>query len=92
MTAVVNASGSLARSQGTTSAGRVGAGQYEVIFNQDVTNCTYGATIGSATAELPDSGEILVARRTGNVNGVSVGTRDSSGVASDRPFHLVVVC
>ena len=53
LTAVVNSSGSLARSQGTTSAGRVVAGGYEVIFNQDVTNCTYLASTGNPASGTP---------------------------------------
>ena len=53
LTAVVNASGSLARSQGTTSAGHVGTGLYEVIFNQNVTACTYVASVGNPTSGSP---------------------------------------
>ncbi|MGH3134213.1 MAG: hypothetical protein ACRDNY_10830, partial [Gaiellaceae bacterium] len=93
LSAVVNASGSLARSQGTTSAGRVGLGLYEVIFNQDVTGCTYTASIGNPTAGLATpAGETSVVPRNGNANGVGVATRDSAGAAADRPFHLIVVC
>ncbi|MEP7223955.1 MAG: hypothetical protein ABI783_03225 [Actinomycetota bacterium] len=93
LTAVANASGSLARSQGTTSAGRVGLGLYEVIFNQDVTGCTYVATIGNPTAgaALP-TGHAVVVPRSGNANGVGVATFDAAGTLADRPFHLIVVC
>jgi hypothetical protein len=92
LTAVVNAAGSLARSQGTTSAGRLGEGTYEVIFNQDVSNCTYVATLGNTGSGPTATGEIAVAGRTGNANGVFVATRDSSGTLADRSFHLIVVC
>ena len=92
LTAVVNASGSLARSQGTTSAGRLAAGRYEVIFNQAVTACTYVATLGDPATSDPPAGEIGVASRTGNANGVLVLTRGSFGGVTDLPFHLVVVC
>jgi hypothetical protein len=92
LTAVVNSSGSLARSQGTTSAGRVATGSYEVIFSQDVTNCTYVASIGNPDVLTPPDGAIGVARRNGNPNGVFVATRDTAGALADRPFHLVVVC
>jgi hypothetical protein len=92
LTAVVNASGSIQRSQGTTSAGRLAAGQYEVIFNQAVTGCTYVATLGDPTTGTPSAGEIGVASRSGNANGVFVVTRGSAGVATDLSFHLVVVC
>jgi hypothetical protein len=92
LTAVVNASGSLARSQGTTSAGRISAGSYEVIFNQNVTACTYVATRGDPGTGDPAAGEIGVASRVGNANGVFVLTRNSAGVAADGAFHLIVVC
>jgi hypothetical protein len=92
LTAVVNSSGSLARSQGTTSAGHLAVGQYEVIFTQDVTNCTYLATIGSPVAGAAPVGQIAVAPRTGSVNGVFVATRDSAGAFDDLAFHLAVIC
>jgi len=90
--AVVNPSGSLARSNGTTSAGRVVEGGYEVLFTQDVSRCTYVATVGNQETGNPPFGVIAVAQRTGNVNGVYVETRDLSGALVDRPFHLAVLC
>jgi len=93
LTAVVNASGSLARSQGTTSAGHVGTGLYEVIFNQNVTACTYVASIGNPTpGALTPYGMISVVPRNGNANGVGVATLNTAGAAADLPFHLIVVC
>lgn len=89
---VATATGSLARSQGTTSAGRIGTGEYEVIFNQDVSNCTYLATLGVPTASATAPGEIAVSPRFQNVNGVFVATYNSAGAGADRSFHLVVVC
>ena len=89
---MVNASGSIARSQGTTSAGRLSAGRYEVIFNQAVAGCTYVATIGDPATGIPPDGEVGVASRSGNANGVLVVTRNSAGADTDLPFHLVVVC
>ena len=44
--AVTNASGSLARSAGTSSAGRTALGTYEVVFTQNVTNCVFVASVG----------------------------------------------
>jgi hypothetical protein len=92
LTAVVNESGSLARSQGTTSSGRISEGQYEVIFNQSVTACTYVASIGNPGTVIASSGEIGVSSRTANANGVLVATRNSGGTLTDHAFHLVVVC
>jgi hypothetical protein len=90
--AIVNPSGSLSRSSGTTSTGRLGLGQYEVIFNQDVQNCIYQATVGDAGVISGALGMTSVGRRSGNANGVRVNTRNQNGAAADRGFHLIVVC
>jgi hypothetical protein len=90
--AVVNQSGSLARAVGTTSAGRVGEGAYEVFFNQDVTNCVFSGSIGDPGTITSVSGTVSVGRRSGNANGIRVDTRTTSGDQADRPFHVVVVC
>jgi hypothetical protein len=91
--AVVSAVGALARNRGATSAARTGEGQYQVVFNADVANCTYFATLGDPGAAAPPSGEVAVSSLAGNVNGVTVVTRDSTGAAmADRPFHLTVSC
>jgi hypothetical protein len=92
LTAVVGSTGTVARSQGVTSATQLGTGLYEVIFNQSVAGCTYAATLGNTGGGGPAAGEIGVASRDGNANGVGVATRTSSGTAADRSFHLVVVC
>lgn len=90
--AVVNASGSLARGAGTTSAGRLGAGVYEVVFGQNVTNCVFVASIGDSAEGTGLSGAAMTSRRAGNANAVRVETRNLAGAAADRAFHLVVVC
>ena len=90
--AVMNASGSIARTSGATSAGRLGAGQYEVIFNQDVRECAYVASIGDPSTGIILPGIAAVARRAGNNNGVRVETRSLAGGFLDRSFHLLVVC
>lgn len=90
--AVVNGSGSIARGAGTTSSGRLGAGVYEVIFNQNVQNCVYVASVGDSAEGTGTSGAATTARRAGNANGVRVETRNLAGAAADRAFHLIVVC
>jgi hypothetical protein len=74
--AVTSASGSLSRSSGTTSAGRLGLGDYEVIFNQNVTNCVYVASIGNSAGQIggPSSGFVATRPLPGNANGVEVAT------------------
>jgi hypothetical protein len=63
-----------------------------VIFNRNVRNCAYVATIGDQADGQQPPGEITVATRNGNNNGVFVSTHDSAGVAADRDFHLIVIC
>jgi hypothetical protein len=85
--AVINVSGTTGRGSGVTgSAKLVGSGQYEVVFNRDVTACSYQATMSISP------GEIVAQPRSGVPNGVFVGTYSSAGAASDRAFHLAVLC
>ena len=88
----MNASGSIARGAGTTSAGRLGAGVYEVVFGQNVTNCVFVASVGDSAEGTGTSGAATVTRRAGNANAVRVETRTSANALADRAFHLVVVC
>jgi hypothetical protein len=90
--AVMNASGSLARTSGATSAGRLGPGSYEILFNQDVRECAFVGSIGDPSTTALISGTLGVSRRAGNPNGVRIDTRSVTGVLSNRPFHLLVVC
>jgi hypothetical protein len=94
--AVVNADGTLARAfpSGTSSSKIAGFdGSYEILFRQDLTGCSYTATIGNAGAGNPAHGSIVVAARAGNAKGVFVETRDTqSGPTVDHPFHLQVAC
>jgi hypothetical protein len=82
----------MARSAGTTSAGHVITGGYEILFNQDISNCVYLATIGNPGVGNPPNGEIAVAQRTSNAKAVYVETRNDAGTLTDTPFHLAVIC
>ena len=74
------------------SATKLGAGEYEVLFNQDVDRGAFLATIGlSATSGQEAPGEIVVNLRVGTTNGVYVQTTGSDGTFADRSFHLAVV-
>ena len=93
--AVMQPTGALQRSAGTTSAGRLGNGQYEVVFNQDIQQCAYHASVGSPvdiTNAASQQGFAVVGKKFGTVNTVRVNTRANNGTAADRPFQLVVVC
>lgn len=95
LSAVVSAEGTLIRGKHVISTSKVDIpdGAYEVIFDRDVRNGTYVATIGKTDAVgVEPSGEITVAGRFSDPRGVFVATNDSSGNFSDRSFHLIVVC
>ena len=89
---VVTPAGTSVRGRGVTSTARSGQGQYDVIFDRDVTACVYTATIGDEGAGGPGTGQISVLSMPGNANGVRVRTRNSDGVPVDRNFHLIVSC
>jgi hypothetical protein len=75
------------RNKGVTSAQKIGTGQYQVIFSQNVTQCAALATligIGEVAA-FPDIVGVVPGK-------VSVSTADSAGAAADRSFNVAVVC
>ncbi len=60
-------------------------------FNQDVTGCSYQATLGGPTTTLT-TGEIAAAQRTAIAAGVRVWTLTSAGANADKAFNLAVFC
>jgi hypothetical protein len=92
--AVVNAGGQAVRGRDVSSAARTSEGRYQVIFNGDVRNCGYFATIGDQSASAPpQNSQISVSSLGSNVNGVAVRTENgTNGTELDRPFHLIVMC
>jgi len=91
--AVVTGGGQGVRSRDVSSIARTGDGRYQVIFNGDVRNCAYFATIGDPSAAgPPQNSQISVSSLGSNVNGVSIRTENSNGNEADRPFHLLVMC
>ncbi len=98
--AVVDGNGSLARSSdGVTSSelldGVVPAGDYAVVFDRDVSDCAYQATVGRPGTNIgPLPGFAQVANWTDDPdNGVIVFTKDQDGAGvENRGFHLLVTC
>jgi len=87
--AVISSAGATIRHSGSISSANLGTGFYEVIFNRDVSACSYQATQGELSGV---TGEVVVQPRSTNVNGVFVGTATSGGVSANRMFHLAVFC
>jgi hypothetical protein len=92
--AVVNAGGQAVRGRDISSVARTGDGRYQVIFNADVRNCAYFATVGdSSAAGPPQNSQVSVSSLASNVNGVAVRTENGNNSSeADRPFHLIVMC
>ncbi len=94
--AVVNLDGSLARGRDAVSSVQLGVdGQYEVVFNRDVSQCAYVASGGEADAVGADDAVVFtVAPRAGNPSAVFVQEWDGV-LARDSyssGFHLIVTC
>jgi len=94
MWAVVDNNGTLIRNKGVTSSQKLATGMYQVVFNSDVTGCSYQATVGSAgNATTLVVGQADVAQRQNVANAVEVWTLNSAGNAlADRSFHVAVFC
>jgi hypothetical protein len=75
-----------------SSSSQTGTGQYLVVFDRDVRQCTYFATLGDESASGPGTGQIAVGSAASSVNGVHVVTRASDGTGANRSFHLLVSC
>lgn len=84
--AFVDSTGTLIRNKGAVSALKLATGQYQVIFNQDVTACSYEATQSTAF------GDIIALPRFAVAAGVLVLTSDAAAAPADRGFSLAVFC
>jgi hypothetical protein len=92
--AVVDPDGTVARhGSGTTTASEDATGTYTVIFDRDVTECAYEASIGlSGTTASAFPGYLTVVGRAGDPNAVFIQTYDASGQLAGKGFHLAVIC
>ncbi len=92
--AVVKADGTTARGRGTTSSQHLGpAGEYQVAFTQDVTQCSFVATVGgpgTGITTLPLT--ITTATRMGNPNAAFIWIKKTDGTNTDHGFHLLARC
>jgi hypothetical protein len=93
--AVLTDEGVLVRNSGNISALRLplgeGVGRYQVDFNVDVTTCAYVATVGSVVGGTTE-GQAGTGLLTGTNDTVRVNTTNSQGDATNRSFHLAVIC
>ena len=84
--AVVGGAGALRRGRGISSVARTNVGRYQVIFQNDVRNCGYYATIGDPSAAgPPPNSQVSVSSLGSNVNGVAIRTSNTNnGNQADR--------
>jgi hypothetical protein len=92
--AVIADTGGKVRGANVVSSANLGAGQYEVIFNRNVTACDYVATIGVTgnVGAITVPVAVTVASRVTNANGVFLFVHNVNGTAVNEPFHLLVSC
>ncbi|HST33188.1 MAG TPA: hypothetical protein VLJ80_06665 [Solirubrobacteraceae bacterium] len=77
---------------GAVSTKSLTGGEYEVVFNRNVTKCAYVATLGDPGEGNPPIGMIGVATREGNPNGVFIETFNTAGTLTNEAFQLAVFC
>jgi hypothetical protein len=92
--AVVDFSGNLIRGKNALDVNPLAGlpGRYEVIFDRDISNCAYTASIADQGSGDEISGVIDLARRSGNPNAVFVETSTLDDIPDLRDFHLIVTC
>lgn len=90
--AVVRANGTLDRGKGVLSSARVGLGNYEVIFDRDVTQCSWVVSIGAGDTIGTARGFTQAALRVNNSSGVFIGTYNKNDASEARPFHMQLSC
>ena len=90
--ASVDQNGTLVRNKGATSAQKNATGSFQVIFNQDVTGCSYQATAGGPTTGLSFA-DIAVGQLPAVNGGVRLSIANIQGTALvDVPFFVAVFC
>ncbi len=89
--ASVDNAGTLVRNKGVASTQKLATGDFLVTFNQDVTGCTYQATLGGPTTGFA-LGYITAAQRINIAAGVRVLTFNTAPAPADLPFFLAVFC
>lgn len=90
--AIVWANGTLDSGAGVAATGNLGAGRYDVIFDEDVGGCAYIAGLGPAFAGPALPGSATVAQFAGHPDGVWVSTYAPDGEPENATFHLTVYC
>jgi hypothetical protein len=90
---VTNYTGAPVRGGDGASVTRLGPGQFEVHFSQNVSACTYVAAVGDPGNQLVyNPGLVTTAGGHSGVTDVYVQTTNPAGGPGDWPFQLYVSC
>jgi hypothetical protein len=90
--AVVQADGTLVRGRGVVSASTPFTGIYNIIFDQNVEECSFAAMLARPADAETGPGEIDAAMLFSDPNGVYLRTHNSSGTNTAYDFHLALTC
>lgn len=90
--AVIQADGTLVRGSGVVSASNFAPGIYNILFDQNVEDCSFAAMLARPSDGTTGPGEIDAAALNGDPNGVFLQTRDSTGAYHSWDFHIAVTC
>ena len=86
----------LIKGSGVESVGRNDTGEYQVVFDSDITGCGLFATLSDNAAGATPAGEIAVAAGGANSRRAFVDTKDSSGTLVDQNdgngFMVTALC
>lgn len=90
--AVVEANATLSRGSNVVSVAATPVFGYGVVFNRNVSQCAFVATVGNSGAGNPSSRFAAVASLSSDPNGVFVRVFDDTGADVNHAFHLIVQC
>ena len=91
-TAFVTKDGDLKRGINVKNTKKLGKGEYQVIFKNDVKDCVWVASIGLPGTGNPKPGIISTALRKGNNKGIYVLTGDQKAFLENLSFSIMVTC
>lgn len=87
--AEISSSGTILHGSHVSGVTKLNTGSYSVLFDQDVSACTYQATVSTAT---PNSTTIGAEFEVGNNNRVDVNIVNGASTFVDRQFSLDLTC
>jgi len=92
---VVNSSGIPARGSSLTSSYRASTGEYVIVTNENLTNCTVIATRGSVNTAVPFNPSTVEFTSGPGVNTSGIEVRQLlffGGALNNQSFHAAAIC